>query len=150
MKTSHIIATMLLVVSSVLGLVLWNAFKVERTFTVLYNHKLGICFLLDNGYQYHIRPNTLAYGGGKNSGEIKLVQGNLNPSYKFIDVNGLQASYMKRKNQRVFEYKLNADLKLVDHFVNAQKMPVNLVPYRDECQKIMKNFKEHVEIFKGV
>lgn len=150
MKTSTIVGTISLVVIGVLSLVAWNAFKIDRKFVVLHNSELGFCFLVDDGYKYELSKESFTYGGGKNSGELKLVPGKLSADYKLIDINGFKGSYKKEKNKRIYEYQISENLKLVDHFVNAGKMPVNLVPYRDECKRIKENFKDHKEIFKGV
>ena len=36
---------------------------------------------------------------------------------------------------------------LVDRFEYAQKAPMNIVPYRDDCKKFKENFKDQEEIF---
>ena len=147
MKTSTIVGVLVAVVASVLFIVAFQAFYVKRTFVVYYNGHLDFCLLVDDRYAVEYQNNILKYSGGKNSGEISLFKGSLDSNLKRQRINGFEGGYKKSKNLRHYEYKLNEEYVLVDRFVNAQKSPVNLVPYREECYKIKNNFKVHKEIF---
>lgn len=132
------------------GLILWNALRVKRSFTVLYNEKLNFCFLIDDHYQFKIEPDEIFYQGGKNMGHISLIRGKISSDVNVVDINGLVAGYKKIKNFRIYEFKLNDQYKLRDEFQNIENRTVNLVPYREECSKIRSNFKNHIKIFEGV
>jgi hypothetical protein len=147
LKTSTIVGVLIAVVASVLFIVAFQAFYIKRTFVVYFNGHLDFCLLVDDRYNVSYENSILKYSGGKNSGEITLFKGSLDSMLKRQKFNGFEGGYKKSKNLRHYEYKLNDDYVLVDRFVNAQKSPVNLVPYREECPKIKNNFKVHQEIF---
>lgn len=148
MKTKTIVLIIIVAVISVLGIVSFNAFKTPRHFTVLVNDKLNICFLVDDRYKVEIEKYSFKYSGGKNSGLMTLEKSQLSSDINEVEMNGFKAGYKKSKNLRVYEYKLSQKYILRDKFVNAGKMPVNLVPYRDECLKIKEKFSNHIQIFK--
>ncbi|MAX66839.1 MAG: hypothetical protein QF441_10290 [Bacteriovoracaceae bacterium] len=148
MKTYKIVLSLAVAVFLVLSVVLVQAFKTERNFVVFYNQELNFCFLVDDRYSYELDKTFFRYWGGKNKGKIELLNDKLSKDLKKVNLNGFLAGYKKSKNNRHFEYELNQEYKLVDNFINASKSPVNLVPYRKECKKIMQNYKNHKEIFK--
>ena len=134
----------------VLFIVSYNAFNRKRSFIVLYNTELRFCFLIGDGYKYDVQDRSFTYGGGKNKGHMSLISSELSSDFARVKINGFKGSYKKSKNKRVYEYQLNSSYILRDVFVNAENMPVNLVPYREECSKIKSNFKNHIKIFEGV
>ena len=117
MKTKSIVAVIVLVILSVMGLVAWNAFSVKREFVVLYNTQHEFCFLLDDGYKYSIQKDGLTYSGGKNSGEIKLLKGELSPGFNKVGINGFVSGDKKLKKLRVYDFILGNGYKLVDHCI---------------------------------
>ena len=97
--------------------------------------------MVHDGYKLELLPRSFKYSGGKNSGHMKLISGSFSSDVSQTPMNGFEAGYKKHKNTRIFEYKINTQFILRDTFENRQNMPVNLVPYRENCDKIMKNFK---------
>ena len=147
MKTSTIVSVLISIEIVVITIVAIQACKVKREFVVLFNNHLNFCFLVDDRYTLEIKDTEFTYVGGKNSGVIKLVKGGIDPKIKRQKLNGFVGAYKKEKNLRYFEYKLNENYILTDSFIHAEKSPVNLVPYREDCSKIKNNFKKHNEIF---
>ena len=147
MKSSHIIITLFSLVVIVLSLVLYNAFNAKRNFVVLTADNYEVCFLLDTGYQYELTPKGFRYWGGKNSGNIEFAPGRLSSNVLPIENNGMKAGYQKLINKRIFEYEVSQNYLIQDTFVNAGRMPVNLVPYYQVCDKIKDQFKKHIPIF---
>lgn len=150
MKTSKIIIVIVIIIGIVLGVVAWNAFRIKHKFVVLYNTSMDFCFLVDDRYKLALFTDHFEYTGGKNKGIITIENQKLSENILKVNINGFMGGYRKLKNKRIYEYQLFDQYKLVDVFENASKMPVNLVPYRKNCKKIMTNFKNHIEIFKGV
>jgi|SaaInlStandDraft_5_1057022.scaffolds.fasta_scaffold137748_2 hypothetical protein len=126
-----------------------TALQVKRNFIVLHNEEFGFCFLVDDGYKFQISDNSFKYSGGKNQGHMQLISGSFSKGIHKTKINGFSSGYKKEINKRIYEYKLNDKTILRDTFVNRQQMPVNLVPYREDCQKIKMNFINHIQIFNG-
>ena len=146
MKTKWIVIVIVFISLGVSVFVAWNMLSTKRNFTVLYNDTYNFCFLVDDRYQIQM-GNTLTYRGVKSFGEINLINSDLSKNAQHIDINGFKGTYQKRKNERVYEYQISDSVILQDVFVNADKSIVNLVPYRDECHKIMTQFEKHQKIF---
>lgn len=150
MNKKVLVASILLFVFTSLTYIGWKAVSTKREFVVLFNDNLGLCFLVDSGYTYELNSSDFTYGGGKNSGHFVLSKESISPAMNEIEINGFKGGYQKTVNKRIYEYKLNNGYKLRDEFVNAQDMPVNLVPYKSSCKKIKNKFKKHIKIFQGV
>lgn len=139
--------------AGLLAIVLFFYFKnylfTKREFIVYHSKALNICFMIDNSYKIdELTNSTLKYSGQKNSGYIQILKRDLSPKLKKEKINGFSAGYLKKKNLRVYEYKLNTDYILRDEFVFASKLPLNLVPYREQCLDIEKYYKKIIPIFK--
>ncbi len=147
MKTSHTLIILSVLVVTVLTVVIYNAFNAKREFVLLTADKFEICYLLDTGYQYELNEKGFRYWGGKNSGNVIFKQGRLSADVLPIENNGMNAGYRKLINKRIFEYEIGADYLIKDTFVNAGRMPVNLVPYYKVCDKLKAKFKKHLPIF---
>lgn len=150
MKTRNLLIVLILVVVGICSLVLWNALRIKHTYTVYINSEYGLCLLVDERYQVEVSPTALTYHAGKNTGTMNIAQSGLNKDAQKIDINGFKGSYRKQKNQRIYEYLLNDKFTLVDVFENAERGYVNLVPYKDECQAIIKKHPKTENIFTGV
>lgn len=127
----------------------WNGLRTKRNFIVLFNKKLNFCLLVDDRYKFKLGESSLSYSGGKNSGELSLIQAGISQDAIKVNINGFKAGYKKLKNVRVYEYQLSENFIIRDNFINKEKSIVNLVPYRIECSKIKNNFKNHIEIFRS-
>ena len=149
MKTKNLILILVLSVTSVCSLVLWNALSIKHEYTVYFNHDLNICFLVDERYTVKNSNDEFGYKGGKNFGEMKIHQRALFDKSQKININGFKGSYRKAKNIRIYEYLLSDGIVLEDRFVNADRGVVNLVPYRNECQAILAKHPNQIEIFTG-
>ena len=150
MKTYQIVLVVISLIIGVCALVLWNAFKIKREFVVLYQPNLNFCFLVDDRYELDIDKNSVKYSGGKNSGHLQFLRSSLTKNYQKVEINGFYGSYAKMKNKRIYEYEINDTFIVRDEYENVEKSIVNLVPYRDDCIKIMHKFKNHKKIFEEV
>lgn len=104
--------------------------------------------MADSSLKIDYHTDYIVYSGGKNQGVLRLKKGTLNETAYKVKNNGFESSVNKMKNKRVFEYKLNDEFILEDTFTYAAKSPLNLVPYRDECESIYQKFPKHQVIFK--
>jgi hypothetical protein len=147
MKTKYIILIIILVLASVFSIVLWNAFKGDRNFVVLESVKHNFCILIDNRYKYSYADGILSYTGGKNSGKMEIHESGISKDISLARIGDFSGGYKKLVNFRVYEYLLSDKVVLRDTFEIIQKIPVNLVPLRYDCDKIKQNFKKHVQIF---
>jgi len=135
-----------LVAIVVISIILLNAFTEKRDFKVYYGEKSKICFLVDNRYEVKLIDGGFDYTGNKNIGSIRLKEGQLSKEALPVNINGFRSGYYKEVNKRIYEYILNDNEVLVDIYENIEKIPVNLVPYREECEKIMQKFTNHILI----
>lgn len=151
MKTSSIVIILVVVVLGIMGFITFQAFKTERNFVVYHSQAGNFCLMVDDFYQVENTATEFRYRGGKNSGVMTIKQQDgFSEGMTAAPNNGFNAAYRKLKNTRIFEYQLGPGLYLHDEFLFAKKAPVNLVPYRDDCEKIMKKFKQHQVIFSEV
>ncbi len=149
-KTWVIVSIFAFIAILVLGVVSWNALRVDRKFVILHNPKLNFCYIVDDGLQYQINNRSFTYRGYKNNGKVELLERGLAQDLQKVDINGFKSGYKKLKNFRIYEYQLNDSYVLRDTFEVIESMPLNLVPYRETCDKIKEQFKNHIEIFQGV
>jgi hypothetical protein len=147
MKTKNIILIILIAISLVLSLIIWNAFSVKRDFALFISQKHNFCIIVDNRYKYSYSNNILTYSGGKNSGRIELVPGGLSKDIFPATISDFVGGYKKLINFRIYEYILSSEFVLRDTFEIAKKIPVNLVPLRHDCEKIKTRIKKHIQIF---
>jgi len=149
MNTKKTVFILICVLVSVICLVVYNAFySFDRKFTLLMSPKLNICFLISNDYKYEITSDGFKYSGQKNNGYFTLKHTGLSLSVLKVPINGFQAGYTKEKNFRIYEYLLPNSLDvLVDRFEYAQKAPMNIVPYINECDSFKKKFLDQKIIF---
>lgn len=124
-----------------------NAFNTNRSYTILTMDEYGVCFMMSSDLDYKITANGFKYSGKKNYGEFTLSRDGLMPNANKVDINGFKAAYSKQKNLRVYQYLLDDNnLILTDNFVYVKKSPLNLVPYRSECESIKKNYPNHLPL----
>lgn len=122
--------------------------KVDRDYVVLYAPTFDICFLVDQvSYQFEVQDNSIHYSTGKKIGHIQLLKQQLSNDILKTGMNGFEGGYKKFKNVRRFEYKLNDEYILRDDFQNVSMGLANLVPYKNNCQKIMKTYPKVQKIF---
>lgn len=147
MKTKYIFISLALFLALIISLVLWNAFRVKRNFTLLKSVRFDFCILVDDRYSFSSDSRSLKYKGGSNHGHIELIKSGLSKDIIKSQIGDFEAGYKKIKNFRIYEYKLSDTYILRDTFENVKKMPLNLVPRRIDCPKIEEKFKVIKNIF---
>jgi len=144
-----IIIGLIFVFIVVATIIIYNAFGFKRKFTILTLKEFNVCFMVNQELSYELTPNGFKYWGGKNSGEFNFKTKGFLEGVNYVDINGFKAAYKKEKNLRIYQYDISSDQNSViitDHFVYASKSPLNLVPYRDDCDKIRAKHKDQVEL----
>ena len=147
MKTTYIIVALVLAIATTFSIIIYNAFGFKRKFVVLNSSQYNICFLVNSDLQYEIKPGGFKYWGGKNSGEFTLERSGFMDGLEQVPINGFNAGYKKIKNFRLYQYALDeSGTVLTDRFQYVSKSPLNLVPYREDCEKIKNNYPDIIEI----
>ena len=127
-------------------LTLKNAFERNKKYTVISFPKYGVCYSLTSEYEFELHPNGFDYKGGKNLGEVRVVLGNLPSDFLKRQMGDFQAAYTKIKNYRIVHYLLNGEYVLIDRFQAVKRMPLNLSPFRKDCDQLLKNADKVVKI----
>jgi len=137
--------SLLITIAIVFSIIIYNAFGFKRKFTVLVSESHNFCFLVNSDLKYELTPSGFKYHGGKNRGEFTLSRDGFLEGVNRVEINSFEAAYKKEKNLRTYQYLLDSnDLVLTDRFVYASKSPLNLVPYRGDCEKIRENYKNEI------
>lgn len=131
----------------VIIIVMNNKLGVKRSFVVMSVKGTEACFLVDDAYKVTFNKDSIEYANGKNSGTLTVHHRPISSDFHATTINDLPAAYKKLKNKRIYEYEVAPNFIIKDVFVFVDKSSVNLVPYKETCEKIKLNFKQHREIF---
>ncbi len=139
------IVTILIIISlSIIAIISFNAFNTTRTISVYRLKDSNICFLVPSTIKTQITNNGFKYQGGKNYGHIQVLNQGLSPKYLKAKINEFEAGYYKNVNVRNYEYKIDDSRIIRDEFVYIKKSPLNLVPYKINCEKFVKHHKKQI------
>lgn len=138
MKGKKIIFVFVAIIIAAISIILIQTFKAKRENKVYVLVGQGLCFVADQNYQIETVKGGFDYFAGQNKGEMRVLnQMGLNSDLEASKVNGITYGYKKEKNYRTYEYVLNENQILRDYFLYKKRAPIHLVPYRDECKKMM-------------
>ena len=119
-------------------IILIQTLRVKRVNTVYFLAGQDLCFVADQNYRIETVEDGFNYFAGENKGEVRVVnQIGLSPGLEASTINDIEYGYLKEKNYRTYEYVLNENHVLKDYFLYKKRAPVHLVPYRNECKKMM-------------
>jgi len=144
MSNKGIIAILVTTSLSIIAVIAFQVFSTDRSLTVYSVKNSNICFLVPNTIKVELTENGFKYSGGKNYGHIQLLDQGLSKEYLKATINEFEAGYYKNVNVRNYEYKINNSKIIRDEFVYIKKSPLNLVPYKTNCDKFVKHHKNQV------
>lgn len=125
-----------------------NKILIERdtSYSALMVENSSVCFLYDDKYSFQVKDGILLYKAGKNSGQIQLFLGSLDPSYQKIHSKFFPMSIRKKVNDRYLQYQISDTVVMIDKFNYAKKEPSNLIPRTKQFCKSIKSLKKVSEI----
>lgn len=149
MKTKTVLIIIACFSALFIGMTLLNVFRhTGREYTVISFPEFNACYLYGKEYKVKITENGFDYKAGSNSGKVRLKSGEMDSGLRWVteSMGEFEASYMKDKNDRIVEYKLDSNTYLRDDFNYIKNGAINLMPYRSECELFLQKFSKKIEI----
>lgn len=149
MKTKYVLSIIAFFSLIFIALTLQNVLKQRnRPYLVISFPEYEVCILMGEEYKLEFFENGFSYKAGKNSGVVKMVEGDFTEGHEWVRTNlgEFDTNYSKKKNNRTIEYKLGENMILLDDFHYTSRGALNPVPYKGQCEVFFEKFQDIKEI----